>query len=130
MKTLISCAYNMDNCCVEVNFSDGSMIAIDTIVVENEIADNMYQRSELDYLIYNAPLEYADLNLERRSRNLFENCNRIQAFGIADNTLPAGENPAGVFLFILFPSVGSQFWKEDDYLKALFPRGSCFQMKI
>ena len=53
MKTLISCAYNMDNCCVEVKFSDGSMIAIDTIAVENEIADNMYQRSELDYLIYN-----------------------------------------------------------------------------
>ena len=63
MKTLISCAYNMDNCCVEVKCSDGSMIAIDTIVVENEIADNMYQRSELDYLIYNAPLEYADLIL-------------------------------------------------------------------
>ena len=40
MKTLISCAYNMDNCCVEVKFSDGSMIAIDTIAVENEIADN------------------------------------------------------------------------------------------
>ena len=34
----------MDNCCVEVKFSDGSMIAIDTIAVENEIADNMYQR--------------------------------------------------------------------------------------
>lgn len=58
MKTLISCAYNMDNCCVEVKFSDGSMIAIDTIAVENEIADNMYQRSELDYLIYNAPTIY------------------------------------------------------------------------
>ena len=42
---------------------DGSMIAIDTIAVENEVADNMYQRSELDYLIYNAPLEYADLIL-------------------------------------------------------------------
>ena len=63
MKTLIFCAYNMDNCCVELIFSDGSMIAIDTIAVENEIADNMYQRSELDYLIYNAPLEYADLIL-------------------------------------------------------------------
>ena len=63
MKTLISCAYNMDNCCVELKFSDDSMIAIDTIAVENEIADNMYQRSELDYLIYNAPLEYADLIL-------------------------------------------------------------------
>ena len=50
MKTLISCAYNMDNCCVELKFRDGRMIAIDTIVVENEIADNMYQRSELDWL--------------------------------------------------------------------------------
>ena len=63
MKTLISCAYTMDNCCVELKFSDGSMIAIDTIVVENEIADNMYQRSELDYLIYNDPIGYADLVL-------------------------------------------------------------------
>ena len=63
MKTLISCAYNMDNCCVELKFNDGSMIAIDTIAVENEIADNMYQRSELDYLIYNDPVGYADLIL-------------------------------------------------------------------
>ena len=38
------------------------MISIDTIAVENEIADNMYQRSELDYLIYDAPLEYVDLS--------------------------------------------------------------------
>ena len=63
MKTLVSCAYNMDNCCVELKFTDGSMIAIDTIAVENEVARNMYERSELDYLIYNAPLEYADLIL-------------------------------------------------------------------
>ena len=63
MKTLISCAYNMDNCCVELKFADGSMIAIDTIAVENEVADNIYQRSELDYLIYNAPFEYSDLIL-------------------------------------------------------------------
>ena len=63
MKTLISCAYNMDNCCVELKFADGIMIAIDTISVENEVADNMYQRSELDYLIYNDPLAYANLVL-------------------------------------------------------------------
>ena len=63
MKTLVSCAYNMDNACVELKFFDGSMIAIDTIAVENEVADNMYQRSELDYLIYNDPLAYADLVL-------------------------------------------------------------------
>lgn len=48
MKTLVSCAYNMDNCCVELKFTDGSMIAIDTIAVENEVARNMYERSELD----------------------------------------------------------------------------------
>ena len=63
MTHLISCEFNMDTACVELKFIDGSMIAIDTIAVENEVADNMYQRSELDYLIYNAPLEYADLIL-------------------------------------------------------------------
>ena len=48
---------------LELKFSDGSMIAIDSIAVENEVADNMYERSELDYLIYNDPLAYADLVL-------------------------------------------------------------------
>jgi len=56
-----SCKYNMDTACVELKFTDGSMIAIDTTAVENEVADNMYQRSELDYLIYNDPAGYADL---------------------------------------------------------------------
>ena len=60
---LISCEFNMDTACVELKFTDGCMIAIDTIAVENEVADNMYQRSELDYLIYNDPLAYADLIL-------------------------------------------------------------------
>ena len=60
---ILSCAFNMDTACVELKFTDGSMIAIDTIAVENEIADNMYQRSELDYLIYNDPIGYADLIL-------------------------------------------------------------------
>ena len=41
MKKLISCEYNFDNCCVELKFTDGSMIAIDTIAVENEVADNL-----------------------------------------------------------------------------------------
>ena len=60
---ILSCEFNMDTACVELKFSDGSMIAIDTIAVENEIADNMYQRSELDYLIYNDPVAYADLTM-------------------------------------------------------------------
>ena len=48
---------------MELKFSDGTMIAIDTIAVENEVADNMYQRSELDYFIYNDTIAYADLTL-------------------------------------------------------------------
>ena len=63
MDRLISCEFNMDNACVELKFLDGSMMAIETIAVENEVADNMYQRSELDYLIYNDPIGYADLVL-------------------------------------------------------------------
>ena len=63
MKKLISCSFNMDTACVELKFTDGSMIDIDTIAVENEVADNMYQRSVLDWLIYNKPLEYALLVL-------------------------------------------------------------------
>ena len=63
MRKLISCEFNFDTVCVEMKFSDGSMISIDTIAVENEIADNMYQRSELDYLIYNDPVAYAELIL-------------------------------------------------------------------
>lgn len=60
---LLSCVFNMDTACVELKFDDGSMIAIDTIAVENEVADNMYQQLELDYLIYNDPVAYAELIL-------------------------------------------------------------------
>lgn len=64
MERLLSCEFNMDTACVEVKFADDSMIAINTIDAENEIADNMYQRSDLDWLIYNKPLEYAQLVLD------------------------------------------------------------------
>lgn len=60
---ILSCEFNIDTACVELKYADGAMISIDCIAVENEVADNMYQRSELDWLIYNAPLEYADLIL-------------------------------------------------------------------
>ena len=63
MKKLISCEFNIDTACMELKYSDGSMISIDTIAVENEVVENIYEQSELDYLIYNAPAEYADLIL-------------------------------------------------------------------
>ena len=63
MKKLSSCASNMDSGCVELKFSDTRMISIHCTAAENEVADNMYQRSELDYLIYHDPPAYADLVL-------------------------------------------------------------------
>ena len=77
MKRLISCEFNMDTNCVEMVFTDETVIAIDTIAVENEYAADMYQRSELDWLIYNAPLNYADLvingNVEGYLKRVTEN---------------------------------------------------------
>ena len=60
---ILSCAFNMDTACVELRLTDGTLISIDCTAVENEVADNRFQRSELDYLIYNDPLAYADLIL-------------------------------------------------------------------
>ena len=58
--------------CVELVFDDGSQISIDCTAVENEVADNRFQRSELDYLIYNDSLAYADLILNSKLNVLFE----------------------------------------------------------
>ena len=63
MKKLLSCEFNMDTACVELRYIDGTMISIDVVGVENEVAKNLYQKSELDYLIYNDPPGYADLIL-------------------------------------------------------------------
>ena len=63
MKILLSCEFNMDTGCVELRYSDGSLYSIDCTAVENEVARNMYERSELDYLIYNDLVAYADLVL-------------------------------------------------------------------
>ena len=63
MKKPISCAFNMDTACVGLHFTDGSIYSINCTAVENEVADNLFQHSELDYLIYNDPLAYAELIL-------------------------------------------------------------------
>jgi hypothetical protein len=63
MKKLISCEFNIDSGCVELRYADGTMLSIDCTAVENSIETTMNGRSEMDYLIYNAPLEYAELVL-------------------------------------------------------------------
>lgn len=63
MRKILSCEFNPDTACVELGLYDGTLLSIDCTAVENEVADNMYQRSELDWLIYNDPAAYADLIL-------------------------------------------------------------------
>ena len=63
MNKLLSCEFNIDTASVELKFSGGSMISIYCPAVEDEVAHNMYQRSELDWLVYNDPLGYANLIL-------------------------------------------------------------------
>ena len=63
MKTLLSCEYNMDTGCVELRYSDGSMVSLNCTAVEDEVANSRFQWSELDWLIYNDPLSYAELIL-------------------------------------------------------------------
>lgn len=63
MKKLLSCKFNIDSACVELKYDDGSMISINCTAVENELDASMLQRGELDWLVYNKPLEYAELVL-------------------------------------------------------------------
>ena len=63
MTKLLSCRYNMDTNRVEARFKDETTVAIDCIAIENEYGNAPAQRAELDWLLYNKPLEYAQMVL-------------------------------------------------------------------
>ena len=63
MIKILSCEFNPDTACVELCMEDGTLLSIDCTAVESEVANSMYQRSELDWLTYNDPLAYAKLIL-------------------------------------------------------------------
>ena len=63
MRKILSCEFNLDTACVELRLDEGTLISIDCTAVENEVVNSMYQWSELDWLIYNDPLAYAELIL-------------------------------------------------------------------
>ena len=72
-KKVISCVFNIDTACVEAKFADGSMISIDCTLVEAEVARNMYESSELGWLVYNAPVDYVNLLLHGDVREYLRN---------------------------------------------------------
>ena len=76
MNKLLSCRFNMDTNRVEARFEDGTIVAIDCIAVEDEYGNAPAQRAELDWLLYNKPLEYVQMVLEgEMERYLSLSCN-------------------------------------------------------
>ena len=72
-KSIKSCEFNIDTACVEVKLTDGSRVSIDCDAVENEYANNMYETSELDFLIYNEPMSYIRLLLSGKMEEYLRN---------------------------------------------------------
>ena len=79
MRKILSCEFNQDTACVELRLVDGTLLSIDCTAVENEVANSMYQRLELDWLIYNDTLAYAELILNEESV-VFEKSNYEHSF--------------------------------------------------
>ena len=67
MKKLLTCELDMDTSCVELRYSDGSMISIGCAAVEDKLANSRLQKSELDWLIYSG------IDSERRPEKIFVN---------------------------------------------------------
>ena len=80
MDKMISCEFNIDTACVEVKYADGSIIAIDFTLVEAEVARNMYESSELGWLVYNAPVDYVNLLLHGDVREYLKNVTEYHPF--------------------------------------------------
>ena len=64
MKKLISCRFNIDTACVELRYTDGEALSIYTPGVEDSFDTTLPMSTEMDWLIYNAPLEYAQMVLD------------------------------------------------------------------
>ena len=68
-----ACKFNMDTGYVELTLQDGRKISIDCTGVEEALDVTMAQRTELDYLIYNEPLAYAELILNGNPKEYLKN---------------------------------------------------------
>ena len=68
-----ACKFNMDTGCVELLLRDGRKIFINCTGVEDALDVTIAQQTELDYLIYNDPLAYAELILNGEPEEYLRN---------------------------------------------------------
>lgn len=64
MRKLISCEFNIDIACVELRYADGGAISIYTPGVDDSLDTTLPMCTEMDWLIYYAPLSYAEMVLD------------------------------------------------------------------
>lgn len=69
---LIHAFFNMDTNAVEITYNDGSVLTIDCEEVENAYDVTNWQMADLDWLLYNAPMEYASLVLSGEMESYLE----------------------------------------------------------
>ena len=91
MNKLLSCRYNMDTNRVEARFKDGTTLAIDCIAVEDEYGNTPEKRAELDWLLYNKPLEYAEILIDHAWG--YEPCGmeQIKSYKPSTNSISEGQ---------------------------------------
>ena len=100
-----ACHFNMDTGCVELLLRDGRMISIDCTGVEDELDVTMARQTELDYLIYNDPLGYADLILNSDPKEYLKNGTGSHV----QQGVPQWELPVFRFLHDLFVQAAIAF---------------------
>lgn len=64
MRKLLSCEFNIGTACVELRYTDGETLSLYTPGIEDSFDTTLPMRTEMDWLIYNAPLEYAQMALD------------------------------------------------------------------
>ena len=73
MDKLVSCKFNIDTACVELRYTDESILSINCIAVEDEFGYSPNARAELDWLIYNDPLSYVQMLLDDKLEEYIKN---------------------------------------------------------
>ena len=69
MSALVSCKFNIDTACVELRYADGEVLSIYTPGVDDSFDTTIAMRAEMDWLIYNDPLSYAEMVLDGSLEN-------------------------------------------------------------
>ena len=64
MRKPISCEFNIDTACVELRYAGGGSINIYCPGVEDSFDTTLSMRTEMGWLIYNAPLKYERMVLD------------------------------------------------------------------